>query len=89
MTSRKQIGEVVDALIFEAQVKNAYSVLQFEVEMSPMSPKLTRAHIIVVLDRSSHGRKIIYCIHTRYGLDVPGFETRWGKETLRTRPDRP
>jgi hypothetical protein len=34
MTSRKQIGEVADALIFEAQVKNAPSVLQLEVEMS-------------------------------------------------------
>jgi len=35
MTSRKQIGEVVDALIFEAQVKKEPSMLQLEVEMFP------------------------------------------------------
>jgi len=35
MTSRKQIGEVLHALIFEAQVKNTTSMLQLKVEMSP------------------------------------------------------
>jgi len=26
---------------------------------------------------------------TRYGLDVPGIESRWGGEIFRTRPDLP
>jgi len=28
-------------------------------------------------------------IATRYRLDGPGIESRWGGETYRTRPDRP
>jgi len=28
-------------------------------------------------------------IATRYGLDDPGFEPRWGRRDFRTRPDRP
>ena len=28
-------------------------------------------------------------IATRYGLDSPGIESRWGGEIFRTRPDRP
>ena len=28
-------------------------------------------------------------IATRYGLDGPGIESRWGDEIFRTRPDRP
>jgi hypothetical protein len=26
---------------------------------------------------------------SRYGLESPGIETRWGGEIFRTRPDRP
>jgi hypothetical protein len=26
---------------------------------------------------------------TRYGLEGPGIESRWGNEIFRTRPDRP
>jgi len=28
-------------------------------------------------------------IATRYGMDVPGIESRWGGENFRSRPDRP
>ena len=35
------------------------------------------------------GRDSSVGIATRYGLDVPGIESRWGGEIFRTRPDRP
>ena len=36
------------------------------------------------------GRDSSVSITTRYGLDGPGIESRWGGgEILRTRPDRP
>ena len=35
------------------------------------------------------GRASTVGIATRYGLDGPGIESRWGGETFRTRPDRP
>ena len=35
------------------------------------------------------GRDSSVGIATRYGLDGPGFESRWGGEIFHTRPDRP
>jgi hypothetical protein len=35
------------------------------------------------------GRDSAVGIATRYGLDGPGMESRWGDEIFRTRPDRP
>ena len=35
------------------------------------------------------GRDSSVGIATRYGLDGPGIEFRWGGEAFRTRPDRP
>ena len=34
------------------------------------------------------GRDSSVGIVTRYGLDGPGIESRWGREIFRTRPDR-
>jgi len=34
-------------------------------------------------------RDTLLGIATRYGLDVPGIESRWGGEIFRTCPDRP
>ena len=35
------------------------------------------------------GRDSSVGIATRYGLEGPGIESRWGGEIFRTRPDRP
>ena len=35
------------------------------------------------------GRDSSVGIATRYGLDGPGIESRWGKRFFRTLPDRP
>ena len=35
------------------------------------------------------GRDSSVGIATRYRLDGPGIESRWGVEIFRTRPDRP
>jgi hypothetical protein len=37
----------------------------------------------------SMGRDISVGRATRYGLDGPGFESRWGRDFFRTCPDRP
>jgi hypothetical protein len=31
---------------------------------------------------------LVVGIETRYGLEDPGIESRWGGEIFRTRPDR-
>ena len=40
----------------------------------------------------NHNKKVsrdsVVGIATRYVLDGPGFESRWGGEIFRTRPDR-
>jgi hypothetical protein len=38
---------------------------------------------------STVGRDSAVGLATRYGLDGPGIESRWGGEIFRTRPDRP
>ena len=35
------------------------------------------------------GRDIVVGIATRYGLDGPGIESRWGGEIFHNFPDRP
>ena len=35
------------------------------------------------------GRDSSVCIATRYGLDGPEIESRWGGEIFRSRPGRP
>ena len=37
----------------------------------------------------SVGRDDSVGIATRYGLDGPGIESRWGRDIFRTCPDRP
>jgi len=52
--------------------------------LKPLHPELVDTSVINVDRDSSVG------IVTRYGLDGPGIEYRWGRgEILHTRPDRP
>ena len=44
--------------------------------------------VLFVFEISSRGRDSSVGIATRYGLDDPGIESRWG-EIFRTGPDRP
>ena len=60
----------------------------------PLSTKLATVILIKVkscnaLLRMLLGRNSEVGITTRYGLDGPGIESRWGGEIFRIRPDRP
>jgi hypothetical protein len=46
-------------------------------------------HINTNTASNKYGRDSSVGIATRYGLDGPGIESRWGGEIFRTCPDRP
>ena len=45
--------------------------------------------IYLVVQQLGMGQDSSVGIATRYGLDGPGIESRWGREIFCTRPDRP